>query len=85
MRAIISAVKAILNGFTDLINFIQTCFKFLYNFGASIVFLIKYLLQCVNISTSFFSTLPAWLLSFASITFTVCLLYQVLGRSGGAK
>lgn len=85
MRAIISAVKSILNGFTNLINFIQTIFKVLSNFLAQIVYLIKYILQAINISFAFIGTLPAWLSVFATITVSISVLYILLGRSTGSK
>lgn len=85
MRKIISAVKAIASGFNDLINFIVTVFKVLGNLLQQIVYLIKYVLQAVNISTSFIATLPAWLSVFATITVSISVLYILLGRSTGSK
>lgn len=85
MRAIIRAVKSILNGFTNLIDFIQTVFKILGNVLQQIVYLIKYILQAINISTSFIATLPAWLSVFATITVSISVLYILLGRSTGSK
>lgn len=85
MRAIIRAVKSILNGFTNLIDFIQTIFKILGNVLQQIVYLIKYILQAINISTSFITTLPAWLSVFATITVSISVLYILLGRSTGSK
>lgn len=85
MRAIIRAVKSILNGFTNLIDFIATIFKVLGHLLQQIVYLIKYILQAINISVSFIATLPAWLSVFATITVSISVLYILLGRTTGSK
>lgn len=84
MRKIIAAVKAIASGFNDLINFIGTIFKVLGNLLQQIVYLIKYVLQAISISTSFIATLPSWLSVFASVTVAISVLYIIMGRKGGA-
>lgn len=84
MRKIISAVKAIASGFNDLINFIGTIFKVLGNLLQQIVYLIKYVLQAISVSTSFIATLPSWLSVFASVTVAISVLYIIMGRKGGA-
>lgn len=83
MKKIISAVKAIASGFNDLINFIGTIFKVLFNLLEQIVLLIRYLLQAINISASFVASLPNWLKVFSTVTISICVLYVVLNRQGG--
>lgn len=76
-------MKGIIDGITWLISTIKMLVDFLVSFIKSIIYLFKYLGTIMQIVQTFIITLPPWLISFASISLTVCVLYITLGRSGG--
>lgn len=83
MRKIISFVKGIANGINDIIYFVGFIFDVINKSLQHLIFLIRYILQCVSVAYSFVTTLPAWVSAMAYLTMSIAVLYIVLGRQGG--
>lgn len=77
MKKIISAIK----GLFDIISII---FDLITDFLSNLIMLFKYLAQALKIALDFISSFPPWLQTFAIITISVVIMYQILGRKSGA-
>lgn len=78
MKKIISAIKGIFEIFEILFGFVESLIE-------NMLMLFEYLSQAINISYSFITTLPSWLLTFAEITLAVCIIYKIVGRETGGN
>lgn len=83
MKKIISFVKGIASGINDIINFVGFIFDVLQKSLQHLIYLVRYIGQCVAVAGSFIATLPAWVSAMAYLCMSIAVLYIVLGRNGG--
>ena len=76
-------MRAIVSGFTWLINAIKTIFTFIMNIFQSITMLFTYLIHIVNVVLTTILTLPPYIQAFAYITISICIIYIIVGRHSG--
>lgn len=76
-------MKAIISGFTFLINTIKMIFSFVSSMINTIVMVFRYLVTIVGIAFDVVLTLPTWLQSFALITIAISIAYFLIGRNTG--
>lgn len=78
-----------LNDFKDgVFNFFSTIgdlIGYVIHFFQELLNLIGYLWKAKDILFDFIGSLPSWLSVFAIATVTVLILYQLVGRNGGAS
>lgn len=78
-----------LNDFKDgVFNFFATIgdlIGYVVHFFQELLKLIDYLWKAKDILVDFIASLPQWLSVFAIATITVLILYQLVGRNGGAS
>lgn len=76
-------MKAIVSGFTFLINAIKTIFGFVMNIFKAIAMLFEYLITIVNLAFTAILTLPPYIQAFAYITIAISIIYIIVGRNTG--
>lgn len=76
-------MKAIISGFTFLIDFIKMIFGFISSTINTIVMVFKYLVTIVGLAFNVVTTLPDWLQAFAIITIAISVAYILIGRTAG--
>lgn len=76
-------MKAIINGFTWLINTIKLLFSFIMNFFKAITMLFNYLITIINLAFTTILTLPSYIQAFAYITIAISIIYIIVGRNAG--
>lgn len=76
-------LEEILDFGRNLIEFFQGIFTFIANIFRSLILAFSYLIQMIPKIMNVILTLPAWLMSFATITIGVCVAYFIVGRQAG--
>ena len=83
MKGLYTGFQTLIGSIRSIISFIQTIWGFLVNVIKSIGDLIGLLINMFSIVTGIILTLPTWLIAFATLTLSICILFLVLGRSHG--
>lgn len=73
----------LIKGIKEILNFIRTLFNIIMTIFKTIAMCFSYLIHIVNIAFTTISTLPAWLMSFATITICISIIYFIVGRNTG--
>ena len=76
-------MKAIISGFTFIIDTIKMIFGFVGSMLKTIVMVFEYLLTIVNLAFNVVTTLPDWLRAFCVITISISIAYFLIGRNAG--
>ncbi len=76
-------MKAIVNGFSFIINLFKTIFSIIMNLFKTIGMLFQYLITIINIAITTIATLPPWLRAFAILTISISTIYIIVGRNTG--
>lgn len=76
-------MEAILEGIQWLIDSLTQFWNLLMSFLESIILSFRYIALVRDIALNAISTLPSWLLSFATITLIISVVYLVVGRESG--
>lgn len=76
-------MKGILNGFKWIITFIKLIYNFFINIIKGVITAFRYLITIVQLAFTTIATLPDWLIGFAIITISICVLYFIIGRNLG--
>lgn len=74
-------MSGIFDGIQTIINGIVTLITFLGNLLKTLILVPRYIYKAMVTLTTYIGTFPAWLLSFAMISLTVIVVYQLVGRS----
>ena len=83
MTGIFNGIQNLISNFRSIIGFIQTAWGFFVNLVKSIGDLVGMLINMFSIINGIILTLPSWLIAFATLTISVCILFLVLGRNHG--
>ena len=83
MTGIFNGIQNLISNFRSIICFIQTAWGFFVNLVKSIGDLVGMLINMFSIINGIILTLPSWLIAFATLTISVCILFLVLGRNHG--
>lgn len=76
-------MKAIISGFTFLIDTIKMIFGFISSTINTIVMVFQYLITIVGLAFNVVTTLPDWLQAFCIITIAISIAYFLIGRTAG--
>ena len=76
-------MKALVNGFSFIINLFKTIFGFIMNFFKAITMLFHYLITIINLAFTTILTLPSYIQAFAYITIAIAIIYIIVGRNTG--
>lgn len=83
MTGIFNGIQTVISNFRSIIIYIQTIWGFLVNLIKSIGDLIQLCINMFSVISGIILTLPSWLIAFATLTISVCILFLVLGREHG--
>lgn len=70
------------NTLTNIANFFVSVWEFLTNLFKEIGMMVTYLGQIVRTIPSYFTWLPASVLAVLVLTFSIIIIYKVIGREG---
>lgn len=76
-------MKAIINGFTWLIDTIKMLVGIVMSIFNTLVMVIRYFIVIVGIAIDTIVNLPDWLKGFAVITISISIAYFLIGRNAG--
>lgn len=76
-------MKAIISGFTTIINMFKMVFDIIMSVFETLVMVFRYLITIVNLGFTTIATLPSWLKAFALITLSISICYFLIGRNTG--
>lgn len=76
-------IKAIISGFTWLIDTITMLIDFIFGIFEVIGMVFTYLATIIDLAVNVVLTLPSWLQAFGLITIAICGVYFVIGREAG--
>ncbi len=76
-------MEALLDGMQWLIDSLTQFWNLLMSFLESIILSFRYIAIVRDIALDAITTLPSWLLSFATITLIISVVYLVVGRETG--
>ena len=77
-------ISAFLDFVDWLVTIVESLFQFLGTLIDGLLNLVQALPQAISMLTSSIGYLPSTLAAFATLTVTICVLFIVLGREGGA-
>lgn len=77
-------VKGIFDMISDFFTAIGDLINWAIDFIKELIDVVNYLWSAKNILITFINTMPGWIKVFAIACISVCVLYMVLGRKGGA-
>ena len=83
MTGIFRGIQQLINNFQSFFDFVKTAWGFFVNLVKSIGDLVGMLINMFSIINGIILTLPSWLIAFATLTISVCILFLVLGRNHG--
>ena len=83
MTGLFNGIQNLISNFRSLINFIKVAWGFFVNLVKSIGDLVGMLINMFSIINGIILTLPSWLIAFATLTISICILFLVLGRDHG--
>ena len=69
----------------EIVSFIGMLIDFVIQLVVGLFTLLLMIPKVVGILTSSFGLLPSFLVGFASITITTCVIFIILGRNGGGE
>lgn len=76
-------MKAIISGFTWIIDFFKMIFNFISSTLTTIGLVFRYLITIVGLAFDTVLTLPEWLQAFCIITLAISIAYFLIGRNPG--
>lgn len=76
-------MKAIISGFTFLIDTIKMIFGIIGSIFTTLGLAIRYLITIVGLAFNVVATLPEWLQAFCLITIAISIVYFLIGRETG--
>lgn len=76
-------IQAVVDAIKNLIEFFQMLFQFIANIFRSLILAFNMLLQMIPKVMQLISTLPSWLIAFATVTIGVTIAYFIIGRTPG--
>ena len=76
-------MKAIINGFSFLINTIKMIFEMIMSTFETLAMVFRYLITIVDIAFDVIGTFPSWIKAFAVITISISIAYIIIGRNAG--
>ena len=83
MTGLYNGLQNLISNFRSIISFIQTAWGFFVNLVKSIGDLVAMLINMFSVINGIILTLPSWLIAFATLTISICILFLVLGRNHG--
>lgn len=83
MTGIFRGIQDLISNFRSIISYIQTIWGFIVNLIKSIGDLVQLCINMFSVISGIILTLPSWLIAFATLTISVCILFLVLGRDHG--
>lgn len=83
MTGIFRGLQELIGNFRSIISYIQTIWGFFINLIKSIGDLVQLCINMFSVISGIILTLPSWLIAFATLTISVCILFLVLGRDHG--
>lgn len=83
MTGIFNGLQSLISSIRSIVSFIQAIWGFAVNLIKSIGDLVGLLINMLSVVSGIILTLPSWLIAFATLTISVCILFLVLGRNHG--
>lgn len=77
-------ISFLVDAFNWIVDIVTSLFSFLGTLIEGLLNLAKALPQAISMLTESVGYLPSTLAVFATLTVTICVLFIVLGRDGGA-
>ena len=83
MTGIFKGIQTLISNIKSLIDGIKIGVNFIRNLLVSLLKLVQLVATTVANTMTLITTLPSWLIAFATCTVAVAVLYIILGRESG--
>lgn len=83
MTGLYRGLQNLIGFFVTIVNFIKMVIQFFLNVLDSLIKLVDLLISIIFNTNTLILTLPSWLIAFATLTFSICILFLIVGRNHG--